>query len=251
MWGRSDKNFFTSFPWSSLVLLVIGFVILLIDLSFIASYISILEDYMWFIDITKAIISIFLIAFGIYDVIIFLFNLAPMSRYDRHFEELKTQIADELRNKNQKIIAEFVSFRPWMSNEYFVRARTGLPKYFFPLYYVVISIQNNILIINEYRLNIYEKSYYISGYNVLPIRSIVSAGIIQDRILFNSNFGDSAATVYFLEFRTIGGNVRIPIFEEEITGRYGELKNMRDEMLLKTMSILKTIRSDLLSKVSE
>ncbi|WP_448375369.1 hypothetical protein [Fervidobacterium sp.] len=244
MWGKTDKNFFTKFPFKSLPVLIVAFALLIIDFSFVGDYITILSDYLWLIDVTKTIISVILIASGVYEIIIFLFNFVPMSRYDKHFEELKTQIITEIKSKNQNILAEFISFRPWMVDESFVKAKKGLPKYFYPIYYVVLSMSNNILNIREYRLNIYEKTYHIAGYNVVPINTIISAGIVQDRVLFTSLSGEGASTVYFLELRTIGGNIKIPVLEEEISGRHGNVKELRDEMLLKVATTIKSIKSD-------
>jgi len=244
MWGRTDKNFFTKFPFKSLPVLIIAFALLIIDFSFVGDYIAILNDFLWLIDITKTIISAILIASGVYEIIIFLFNFVPLSRYDKHFEELKTQIITEIKSKNQNILGEFLSFRPWMVDESFVKAKEGFPKYFYPLYYVVLSMSNNKLNITEYRLNIYEKTYHVVGYNVVPINTIISAGIVQDRILFTSLSGEGAATVYFLELRTTGGNIKIPLLEDEITGRHGNIKELRDEMLLKVVTTIKSIESD-------
>ncbi len=237
MHEKTDKNFFKKFPVLYVLVFAIGLILLFLDFSFL----SFLSDYMTIVDFTKMGISIILIASSIFEIIVYLFSFVPLSRYDRNFEELKALVINQIREKGQTILGEFLSFRPWMTDEYFVKSKHGVPKYFYPVYYVIISIANNVLYINEVRFDIFHRAYHTVGYNVIPLKSILSAGFMQDRILFSTLSGEDSSTAYFLEIRTLSGVVKVPIFEEEVTNKFGDINNIRDETINKLTIIVQTL----------
>ncbi|AMW33362.1 hypothetical protein SAMN04488510_101123 [Fervidobacterium changbaicum] len=229
MLEKTDKSFFKKFPIGYALTLAVGVALLYLDFSFV----SILKDYMTIVDFTRIGLSIILIASGIFEIIAYLFSFVPTSRYDKNIEELKTIVVNQIREKGHSVLGEFLSFRPWMESEYYAKSRRGVTKYFYPVYYVVLSTANNVLYVTEVRLNILNKSFHMVGYNILPLKSIISAGVVQDRILFSTLSGEDAATTYFLEVRTIGGVVRIPVFEEEISSKFGDIRDIRDDVFRK------------------
>ncbi len=237
MYEKTDKNFFKKFPILYVLVFTIGLILLFLDLSFL----SFLQNYMTIVDFAKMGVGIILIASGIFEIIVYLFSFVPLSRYDRNFEELKALVVSQIRERGQAILGEFLSFRPWMTDEYFVKSKHGVPKYFYPVYYVVISIANNVLYINEVRFDILHKSYHIAGYSIIPLKTILSAGLVQDRILFSTASGEDSSTAYFLEIRTLGGTVKVPVFEEEVTNKFGDINNVRDETINKLTVIVQAL----------
>ncbi|WP_448378328.1 hypothetical protein [Fervidobacterium sp.] len=237
MYEKTDKNFFRKFPLLYVLVFSIGVILLFFDFSFL----SFLQNYMTILDFAKIGVSIILIASSIFEIIVYLFSFVPLSRYDRNFEELKALVVSQIRERGQTILGEFLSFRPWMTDEYFVKSKHGVPKYFYPVYYVIISIANNVLYINEVRFDIFNRAYHTVGYNVIPLKSILSAGFMQDRILFSTLSGEDSSTAYFLEIRTLSGVVKVPIFEEEVTNKFGNINNIRDENITKLTIIIQTL----------
>ncbi|AFG35885.1 hypothetical protein QQE94_08515 [Fervidobacterium pennivorans subsp. shakshaketiis] len=234
---KTDRDFFRKFPLLYVLVFSIGVILLFFDFSFL----SFLQNYMTIVEFAKIGVSIILIASSIFEIIFYLFSFIPLSKYDRNFEELKTLVVSQIREKGHKILGEFLSFRPWMTDEYFVKSNHGVPKYFYPVYYVVISVANNMLYINEVRFDILHKSYHIVGYSIIPLKTILSAGLVQDKILFSTASGEDSSTAYFLEIRSLGGTVKVPVFEEEITSRFGDIKNIRDETIIKLTIIIQTL----------
>ncbi|MGQ9856419.1 MAG: hypothetical protein ACUVQF_06750 [Fervidobacterium sp.] len=236
MFGKSDKSFFLKFPTKYLVLMIIGVILLFIDFS----NIELFSKYSMIVDFANIGISIVFIITGLFEIFIYLISFAPASRYDENIEKLRIQITDEIKKRGEIIMGDFLSFRPWTTDEYYVKAKSGIPRYFYPVYYVILSTKDNILLVNEYKLNVYNATYHLVGYQLIPTKSIVSQGITQDRILFSSVLGESASTNYFLEIRTVGGTLRIPVLEEEISESAGDISSIRSEFLNKIGIYLKT-----------
>ncbi|MEJ5257271.1 MAG: hypothetical protein WHS64_03390 [Fervidobacterium sp.] len=235
MFSKSDKSFFLKFPVKYLILMILGIIFLFMDFS----NIQLFSRYSMIVEFAKMGISIVFIITGLFEMMVYLFSFAPISKYDENIEKLKAQIVEDTKKRGETILGEFISFRPWMDDEYYVKAKNGIPKYFYPIYYVILSIKDNMLNISEYRLNVYKMTHHSVGYQVIPSKSIISQGFTQDRVLFSSVFGESASTTYFLEIRTLGGTLRIPILEEEISESFGDMSSVRNDFFNKIGIYLK------------
>jgi len=233
---KRDKYFFQKFPTLPIVGIIIAIVLLLIDLpsDFIGKYTPIAK-------VTILVIGNIILIFGVIEIVSYIIKLLSMRDFKNNLEEVKNNAISEIKKTNSVFIADFLSFRPWMSDEYFVKSKDGVPRYFYPMYLVIFSVGDDILFVNEIKINVSQKTWSLAGYHAIPLEAISSVGLVQDRILFTNYNGDNSATVYFIEIATTGGSIRIALFEEEILSSNGEIKTIRDEFMSKIVFLIRTV----------
>lgn len=236
----SDRDYFQKFPIFAVVWIMLSVVLLLISFDFLAIFKFFRETPQfihWVHYVKNTIASVTIVYFSV-QILIYLIKFSPMSKYQKNLSDVQNIFLEEIQKNKGNLLAEFVSFRPWMSDEYYVKINKNYIA-FIPLYLVVFYIKDGVLYINEARVKIKEKSYEVAGYHVIPMNIINSISLSQDRILFSTRFGDDSATVYFLEIRTSSGILRIPLYEEEILSRFFNLKEKKEEFINKVMMATK------------
>ncbi len=242
---HSDKYFFQKFPIGSVITLLIGTFFLLINLNFVEQ-IKYLREYTYLVVFAKNFIAFVLIVYSIPSILMYFVKFPDKKKFEMNLEEIKKNFLDHIKSKDGKLIADFVTFRPWMSQEFYVKSVRGIPKIFIPIYLVSFTIKNDILYIIEAEAIIHSKEYRISGYYLVLLPNIISANLSQDRIFFSSSVGDVAAKVNFIEIIHSFGTIKIPIFEEELLSNYGNISPLREEYSLKAMTLLKYLNKELL-----
>ncbi|KAF2962202.1 hypothetical protein [Fervidobacterium sp. 2310opik-2] len=242
---HSDKYFFQKFPIGSVITLLVGIFLFLVNLSFVEQ-IKYLREYNYLVHFAKNSIAFVLIVYSIPFILMYFIKFPNKKKFEMNLEEVKKNFLDNIKSKDGKLIADFVSFRPWMNQEFYVKSVKGIPKIFIPIYLVSFTIKNDILYIIEAEVSINSKEYRISGYYLVHLSNIVSANLSQDRIFFSSSMGDAAAKVNFIEIIHSSGTIKIPIFEEELLSNYGNISPLREEYSLKVMTLLKYLNKELL-----
>lgn len=251
--SSADRNYFQKFPIASVIWVMIG--ILLFSFSFdfldMIKFFKENPEFIHWINYIKTTIATIIISYFSIHILNYFIKFSSMKEYTRHLSDIHGIFLEELR-KNGELLADFFSFRPWMSDEYYVKISKEHFA-FTPLYLVGFYTKGDFLYISEAKARIKSKSYEMTGYHVIPIKSIDSISLTQDRLLFSTVQGDDSATIYFFEIRTHSGAVRIPIFEVEILSRYAnerQIEEMKKEFLSKIV-ILTKLLSNSSKKVSD
>uniref|UniRef100_A0A7C4CDY1 Uncharacterized protein n=1 Tax=Fervidobacterium thailandense TaxID=1008305 RepID=A0A7C4CDY1_9BACT len=239
----NDRWFFRGFPYSGVVQTLVGIFLIILPLGTYVSYITFLTEYAFVFDWLKMFIGIVFLSLGALETLFYLVRFTSSRVYNTNLQEVVEQAINEVKRTGSSVLGTFLSFRPWMVGEYYVKTEKGVPRYFFPTYLVVFYLEQGNLVIREYRLHVKNKSYEVTGYHVCPVSSIVSLALTQDRIIFDTNTESASATVDFLELRTEGGNFKIPIFEEEILSSHGDISGLKEEVISKVLLIIKSLQS--------
>ncbi|MFN3691985.1 MAG: hypothetical protein ACK4R7_03740 [Fervidobacterium sp.] len=251
--SSADRNYFQKFPIASVIWVIIG--IALFSISF--DFLSILKffrenpEFIHWINYIKTTIGTIIIGYSSIYLLNYFIKFSSKKEYTSHLADIHGIFLEELR-KNGDLLADFFSFRPWMSDEYYVKIDKNYFAYT-PLYLIGLYTKNDFLYISEAKAKVKSKSYEMTGYHVIPIKSIDSISLTQDRILFSTVQGDDSATVYFFEIRTHSGTVRIPIFEVEILSRHAnesQIESMKKEFLSKIIMLTKLLTNSS-KKISE
>ena len=233
---KSDKYFFQKLPISSIVGVLISLALIFIHLPN-----RIFGDYTSLIELIKFAVGNIILALSGIGIFLYILRFLSSKDFDKNLDEVKNAALNEAKRNNAVVIADFISFRPWMSDEYYVKTKSGLLKYFYPMYHVIFSVIDDVLIINELKINVSQKIWDVVGYHFVPINHIESISLTQDRIFFTNYNGDNAATVDFIEIRTKEGSIKIALFEEELLSKSGDIKPLRDEFLSKFSFLIRTI----------
>jgi len=233
---KSDKYFFQKLPISSIVGVLISLALIFIHLPS-----RIFGDYTSLIELIKFAVGNIILALSGIEIFLYVLRFFSNKDFDKNLDEIKNNALNEAKRNNAVVIADFMSFRPWMSDEYYVKSKGGFLKYFYPMYYVIFSVIDDGLIINELKINVSQKIWDAVGYHFVPVNHIESVSLTQDRIFFTNYNGDNCATADFIELRTIGGSIKIALFEEELLSKNGDIKPLRDEFISKISFLIRTI----------
>ncbi len=233
---KSDKYFFQKFPISSIVGALISLALIFIHLPN-----RVFGDYTSLIELIKFFVGNIILTLSGIGIFLYILRFLSNKDFDKNLDEIKNNALNQAKRNNAVVIADFISFRPWMSNEYYVKSKKGFLKYFYPMYNVIFSVIDDGLIINELKISVSQKTWDVVGYHFVPINRIESISLTQDRILFTSYNGDNSATVDFIEIRTNEGSIKIALFEEELLSKSGDIKPLRDEFLSKLSFLIRTI----------
>lgn len=239
----NDRWFFKGFPFSGVVQASVGIFLIILPLGTYISYFKFLAEYAFVFDWLKMFIGIVFLSLGALETLLYFIRFTSAKVYNSNLQDVVEQAVNEVKRTGSSVLGTFLSFRPWMVGEYYVKTEKGIPRYFFPTYLVVLYLEQGNLVIREYLLHVKNKSYEVAGYHVCPVSRIVSFGLTQDRIVFDTGTESSSATVDFLEFRTEGGSFRVAIFEEELLSNYGDISVMKEEMISKVSLIIKSLQS--------
>ncbi|ODN31062.1 hypothetical protein A4H02_01970 [Fervidobacterium thailandense] len=223
--------------------MLVGIVFLVLPLGTYVSYFKFLADYAFVFDWLKTFIGVVFLSLGTLETLLYFIRFTSSKVYNSNLQDVVEQILTEVKRTGSSVLGTFLSFRPWMSGEYYVKTEKGVPRYFFPTYLVVLYTEGGNLVVREYLLHIRNKTYEVVGYHVCPISRIVSVGLTQDRLVFDTGTESVGATVDFFEVRTEGGSFRVPIFEEEILSSYGNIGTLKEEMISKVSLIIKLLLS--------
>ncbi|MFN6992090.1 MAG: hypothetical protein ACK4MM_05155, partial [Fervidobacterium sp.] len=242
--SSGDRKYFQKFPIASAIWVMIGVILFSISFDFlnILKFFRENPEFIHWINYIKTTIATIIIGYFSIYLLNYFIKFSSMKEYTRHLSDIHGIFLEELR-KNGELLADFFSFRPWMSDEYYVKIDKGYFA-FTPLYLIGFYTKGNFLYISEAKARIKSKSYEITGYHVIPIKSIDSISLIQDRLLFSTVQGDDSATVYFFEVRTHSGTVKIPVFEVEILSRYAnesQIEEMKKEFLSKIVILTRLL----------
>lgn len=237
---RTDKDFFQRFPIGAIIGIIIGILLLTLSFDFIGHF-RILRDFVFIIEFLKNAIGIIILSYFSFEVLVYFIKFSSAKKFEKNLSEIRSAFLENVTKNGNTLIGDFISFRPWMEDEFYVKSKKGIPNIFFPTYLVAFTIKDKILYITEAKAMIQEKTYSISGYHVIPTKLISSSSFFQDRILFSSKLGETSATNYFIEIRTLSGTIKIPLFEEEILSKYGNVSQMKEEFITKIMMITRVL----------
>jgi len=237
---KSDKDFFQRFPVGAVFGVTIGILLLTVSFEFIGQF-RIFRDFVFIVEFLKNTIGVIVIAYFSFEILLYFIKFSPTKKFEKNLSEIRSTFLENVTKNGTSLIGDFISFRPWMEDEFYVKSKKGIPNIFFPTYLVAFTVKDNILYITEAKAMIQEKSYSISGYHVVPIKLVSSSSFFQDRILFSAKAGEVSATTYFLEIRTVSGSVKIALFEEEILSKYGNINQMKEEFISKIMMIIRML----------
>lgn len=237
---KSDRDFFQRFPTSSVFGITIGILLLTVSFDFIGQF-RILRDFVFIIEFLKNTIGVIILSYFSFGILLYFIKFSPTSKFETNLSEIRSTFLKTVTKNGHALLGDFISFRPWMEDEFYVKAKKGIPNIFYPTYLVAFTVKDNVLYITEAKVAIQEKTYSISGYHVIPMKLISSSSFFQDRILFSSKFAETSATNYFLEIRTVSSSIKIALFEEEILSKYGNINQMKEEFITKIMMILKVL----------
>lgn len=237
---KTDKDFFQRFPVGAVVGVVIGIFLLAFSIDFLEQ-IKFLRDFIFVLNFIKNTLGIIILSYYSLAILLYFIRFSPSKKFERNLSEINSTFLENVTKDGATLIGDFISFRPWMEDEFYVKAKKGVPNIFIPAYLVAFTIKDNVLYITEVKAQIQNKTYTIAGYHVIPTKIISCTSLSQERILFSSKLGEASATNYFMEIGTVTGRIKISLFEEEILSRFGYITQMKEEFLSKVMMITKIL----------
>ena len=132
---------------------IIG-VLVSLALIFIRFPNNIFGDYTSLIELIKFIVGNLILVLSGIEIFLYVVRFLSTKDFEKNFNEIKTSALNEAKKNNAVVVADFVSFRPWMSDEYYLKSKNGFLKHFYPMYYVIFSIIDDVLFVNELKINV-------------------------------------------------------------------------------------------------
>ncbi|MGC8955812.1 MAG: hypothetical protein ACP5JS_06970 [Fervidobacterium sp.] len=238
---KSDRDFFKKFPAKDLVLLIFGIILMIINFDFLAQ-IKYVRDFYLLIIFVKNTIAALLIIYSFVIIIMYFVKRTSTKTFLSNLEEVRKDFIAYITKNEKTLIADFVSFRPWMAEEFYVKSVRSVPSIFIPLYLVAFALKDNKLYITEAKVDVMNKEFQITGYYTYATTDLISTNLSQDRIMFSSSLGENVgATVEFIEINTNAGITKIPLFEEELLSSFGNVKPLRNEFIQKVSMVISVL----------
>ncbi|MCX7654361.1 MAG: hypothetical protein N2Z58_06785 [Fervidobacterium sp.] len=244
---KTDKDFFLRFPVGAIFGTIVGIILLSISIDFLG-YIDFLKEFLFILKFIKNAFGIVVLLYFSFEILIYLLRFSPSKKFESHLSEIRKAFLEDATKDGSILIGDFISFRPWMEDEFYVKSKKGIPKIFIPVYLVAFTIKDDVIYIQEAKAQIQSKTYLLTGYYVVPTKIILSASFSQERILFPTKSGEIGATSYSIQIRTSGGEVKVELFEEEILSKYGNISNLREEFVTKVMMTIRMLNRNYQNK---
>ncbi|MEN3042026.1 MAG: hypothetical protein ABDH59_01785, partial [Fervidobacterium sp.] len=144
---KTDKDFFLRFPISAIFGTVVGIILLSISIDFLG-YIEFLKEFLFILKFIKNTFGIAVLSYFSFEILIYLLRFSPSKKFESNLSEIRKVFLENATKDGSILIGDFISFRPWMEDEFYVKSKKRIPKIFIPLYLVAFAIKDDVIYIH-------------------------------------------------------------------------------------------------------